>query len=186
MHVSAHRFKVEALCAIHCGCQHTSTSNRKPSDSEWKSSVLYSVGVTSVGSSKRKPSFSEWKPCVLYIVSDSTPILQRGNFMHCTLWVPAHLILQRGNLMYCTLWVSAHPYFREETLCAICGVCEHTHASERKPYMLYVVGVSTLTSLLFRKQCCFLIICSGCYTNHVISEFRSCVKVEVAVLGSPS
>ena len=144
------RFRVEAFCAIHCTigrCQHTYTSKRKPSD-------------------------SEWKPCVLYIVSDSTPILKRGNLKYSTLWVSlsVHLyfkeetlcmyivgvstpVLQRGNLMCCTLWVLASPYLRVESLLAVrlhCG-CEHTCTSERKPYMLYVVCVST--SILQRGNC---------------------------------
>ena len=37
----------------------------------------------------------------------------------------------------------AHPYFREETSHAVHHRCEHTHTSERKPHMLYIIGVST-------------------------------------------
>ena len=67
----------------------------------------------------------EGEPYVPYVVGVSTPILQRRN-LTCR-----------------TLWMSAHPYFRDGTLCAVrCG-CWHTHASEGKPYVPYVVGVGT-------------------------------------------
>ena len=67
--------------------------------------------------------------------------------------------LQRGNLMCSMLWVWAHPYFREETLCAVCCVCEHTHTSEERPYVLFIVGVESpipllRSSLVFRHARC--------------------------------
>ena len=132
-------------CAIHHGCEQMHASERK----------LY----------------------VPFIISVSTPMLQRGNFMCHTSWVWAdacfreetlcvihhqcehthaserklyvpyimgvsRCMLQRGNFMCHSSSMWAHPCFREKTLCAIHHQCEHTHASERKHFVPYSMGVS--------------------------------------------
>ena len=53
-----------------------------------------------------------------------------------------------------TLWAWAHPYLREETLHAVHHRCEHTHTSERKPRMLYIIGVSTPILQRGNLTCC--------------------------------
>ena len=77
-------------------------------------------------------------------------------------------VLQRGNLMCCTLWVLASPYLRVESLHAVrlhCG-CEHTCTSERKPYMLYVVCVST--PILQRGNCMWRVWAHPCFGEETL------------------
>ena len=111
----------------------------------------------------------------------STPILQIGNWcaihhgceqMHASerkLYVPFIIsvstpMLQRGNFMCHTSWVWADACFREETLCVIHHQCEHTHASERKLYVPFIISVST--PMLQRGN--FL-----CHTSHWCEQMHA-------------
>ena len=52
-------------------------------------------------------------------------------------------MLQGENFMCHTSWMWADACFREKTLCAIHHGCEQMHASGRKPYVPFIISVST-------------------------------------------
>ena len=194
-------FREETLCAIHHGCEQMHASERKlyvsfiisvstpmlqrenfmcHSSSVWAHPCFREETLYAIHHGCEQMHVSGRKLYVPFIISVSTPMLQRGNFMCHTSWV----------------WADA--CFREKTWCAIHHQCEHTHASERELFVPYITWV--WADACFREETLYAIH-HGCEQMHAsgrklyvpfiisvsapITSENKCVMLHIVGLESP-